>query len=51
MVEFQNLFKRVVYAIVNNTNTNGYDFEHLKKEVRDKKGLIQKIKDVFAKKK
>ena len=51
MCEFQNLFKRVVAAIVNNTNTDGYDFEHLKKDVRGKKGTVQKIKDIFAKKK
>ena len=49
--EFQNLFGRVVSAIVNNTNTDGYDFEHLKKDVCDKKGLMQMIKDTFAKKK
>ena len=51
MTEFQNLFKRVVAAIVNNTNTDGYDFEHLKNDVCDKIGLMQKIKDTFAKKK
>lgn len=51
MCEFQNLFKRVVAAIVNNTNTDGYDFEHLKKDVRGKKGTVQKIKDIFSKKK
>ena len=42
---------RVVAAIVNNTNTDGYDFEHLKKDVCDNKGFMQKIKDTFAKKK
>jgi hypothetical protein len=51
MSEFQNLFKRIVAAIVNNVNTDGYDFEHLKKDVCDNKGLMQKIKDTFAKKK
>ena len=51
MTEFQNLFRSVIAAIVNNVNTEGYDFEHLKKEVCDKKGLMQKIKDTFAKKK
>ncbi len=51
MSEFQNLFKRVVAAIVNNVNTDGYDFEHLKNDVCDKKSLIQKVKDIFANKK
>jgi hypothetical protein len=51
MSEFQSLFKRVVAAIVNNANTDGYDFEHLTKDVRGKKGLMQKIKDIFAEKK
>ena len=51
MKEFQNLFGRVVAAIVNNANADGYDFEHLKKDVRGKKGLMQKIKDVFANRK
>jgi non-ribosomal peptide synthetase component F len=51
MSEFQNLFKRVVASIVNNANTDGYDFEQLKKDVRGKKGLMQKIKDIFAEKK
>ena len=39
MTEFQNLFKRVVVAIVNNANTDGYDFEQLKKDVCSKKIL------------
>ena len=51
MLKFQNIFKQVVSAIVNNANTDGYDFEHLKKDVRGKKGLMQKIKDTFVKKK
>ena len=51
MLKFQNLFKLVVAAIVNNANTDGYTFEQLKKDVRDKKGLTQKIKDIFDKKK
>ena len=51
MNEFKNLFKRVVATIVNNINTDGYDFEHLKKDVCGKKGLLQKIKDIFADKK
>ena len=50
MNEFQKLFGRVVAAIVNNANTDGYDFEQLTKDVGGKKGLVQKIKDVFAKK-
>ena len=51
MAEFQNLFKRVVAAIVNNANTDGYDFQHLKMDVRGKKGLSQKMKGIFDKKK
>ena len=43
--------EQVVAAIVNNANTDGYDFEHLKKDVCGKKGLLQKIKDIFADKK
>ena len=49
MIEFQNLFKRVVAAIVN-ADTEGYTFEQLKKDLREKKGLLQGIKDAFAKK-
>lgn len=49
MSEFQNLYKRVVAAIVN-ANTDGYTFEQLKKVVCDKKGLVRKIKDIFGKK-
>jgi hypothetical protein len=51
MSEFQNLFKSVVAAIVNNANTDGYDFGQLKRDVRGKKGLLQKIKDIFANRK
>ena len=51
MSEFQNIFKQVVSAIVNNANTDGYDFEHLKKDVLGKKDLKQKMKDAFARKK
>ena len=51
MFELQTLFKRVVAAIVNNNNTEGYDFEHLKKDVCGKKCLMQKIKDTFANRK
>ena len=51
MNDFQILFKKVVTAIVNNTNTDGYDFEHLKKDVCGKKGLMQKIKAIFANRK
>ena len=50
MSEFQDLFRRVVAAIVN-ANTDVYTFEQLKKDVRVKKGLAQKIKNIFAKKK
>ena len=51
MSEFQNLFKSVVAAIVNNANTDGYDFGQITKDVRGKKGLLQKIKDIFANRK
>lgn len=51
MNDFQILFKKVVSTIVDNTNTDGYDFEHLKKDVCGKKGLMQKIKNIFANKK
>jgi hypothetical protein len=50
MTEFQNLFKRVVSAIVNNSNTDGYDFLQLKKDMCVKGSLIQKIKAIFTKK-
>ena len=49
--EFQNLFKSVVAAIVNNANTDGYDFGQITKDVRGKKSLLQKIKDIFANRK
>ena len=49
MLDFQNLFLRVVAAIVNNSNTDGYDFEQLKKDVQGKKDFMQKIKDIFSK--
>lgn len=48
MTEFQNLFNRVIAVIVNNAGADGYDFEQLKKDVCCKKGLAQKIKDIFA---
>ena len=50
MSEFQNLFKRVIATIVN-ANTEGYTFSQLTKDVRGKKGLLQKIKDIFANRK
>ena len=49
MSEFQNLFKLVIATIVN-ANTEGYTFAQLTKDVRGKKGLLQKIKAIFAKK-
>jgi hypothetical protein len=49
MSEFQKLFKRIIAAIIN-ANTDAYTFEQLKRDVRGKKGLMQKIKEVFAKK-
>ena len=45
MSEFQNLFKSVVAAIVNNANTDAYTFEQLKRDARGKKGLLQRIKE------
>jgi hypothetical protein len=51
MSEFQNLFKSVVAAIVNNANTDGYDFGQLKKDLCVKESLMQKIKDIFANRK
>ena len=50
MADSQNLFKSIVAAIVNNANTDGYTFAQLKKDVRGKKGLLQRIKAIFAKK-
>ena len=50
MTDFQNLFKGVVAAIVNNANADGYDFGQLKKDVCGKKPLWQRITDIFAKK-
>ena len=49
MSEFQNLFKRVIAAIVH-ANTESYTFKQLKMDVRAPKGLLQRIKDIFAKK-
>ena len=50
MTEFQNLFRSVIAAIVNNANTDGYTFAQLKKDVCGQKGLLQRIKGIFAKK-
>ena len=49
MTEFQNLFKRVIAAIVN-ANTDGYTFAQLKKDVCGNTGLLQRIKTIFLKK-
>jgi hypothetical protein len=49
MSEFQALFQRVISAIVH-ADTDSYTFAQLTKDVRGKKGLMQKIKEVFAKK-
>ena len=51
MTEFQILFRSVIAAIVNSSNTDGYNLKQLKKDVLGKKGLKQKIKGIFAKKK
>jgi len=45
---FQTLFNRVVAAIVNNANTDGYDFEQLKKDVLGKRSIMKKIKGIFT---
>ena len=50
MADFQNLFKSIVAAIVNNANTDGYTFAQLKKDVCGQKGLLQRIKGIFTKK-
>ena len=50
MSDFQSLFKRVIATIVN-ANTDNYTFAQLKKDVCCKKGLLQRIKAVFAKEK
>ena len=50
MSEFQKLFKRIIAAIIN-ANTDAYTFEQLKRDVRGKKGLLQKIKDIFVNRK
>jgi hypothetical protein len=48
MLAFQQLFKRVVATIVHHYDTDGYTFEQLKRDVRGKKGLLQRIKDIFT---
>ena len=50
MTEFQNLFRSVIATIVNNANTDGYDFGQLKKDLCVKESLMQKIKAIFHKK-
>jgi hypothetical protein len=49
MSEFQNLYKRVVAAIVHSGN-DGYTFEQLKKDAGNKKGLFASFRDLFFKK-
>ena len=50
MSEFQNLYKRVVAAIVHSDN-DGYTFEQLKKDAGGKRGLLTSLKNLFFKKK
>ena len=50
MGQFQDLFKRVVAAIVHNATSEGYLFKNLASDVNDKKSLTQKIKKLFGKK-
>ena len=47
--EFQNLYKRVVAAIVHSDN-DGYTFEQLKKDVVGKKSLLSTLRVLFFKK-
>ena len=47
MIAFQELFNRVVSAIVNNANTDGYSFKQLKEYVCGRKNLLQKFKDML----
>lgn len=51
MIDFQNLFERTVSAMVRNVNAEVYTLDQLKKDVCGKKGLMQKIKDIFGEKK
>ena len=50
MGQFQDLFKRVVAAIVHNATSEGYLFKNLTSDVNDKTTLAQKIKKLFGKK-
>ena len=50
MTAFMELFNRVIAAIANNTNADGYSFKQLKEYVCGKKNLLQKIKGIFSKK-
>jgi hypothetical protein len=45
--EFRNLFNHVINAIVH-ADTDVYTFEQLKRDVRGKKGLLQRIKNIFS---
>ena len=51
MRDFLKLFQCTVAAMAHNVNAEVYTFDQLKKDVRCKKGLTQKIQDIFAKKK
>ena len=50
MAAFQQLFKRVVAEIVNNSGAEDYTFKQLKKAVCGKKSFAQKLKELFSKK-
>jgi hypothetical protein len=50
MSNFQNLYKRVVAAIVHSDN-DGYTFEQLKKDAGGKKSLLHNLRDFFKKNK
>ena len=47
MSAFQELFNRVVGAIADNANTDGYSYKQLKEYVRGKKKFLQKLRDIL----
>ena len=51
MIAFQNLFKRIIGAMVNHANTDGYSFKHMKNDMREKKSVMQALKAIFSKQK
>lgn len=51
MMTFQNLFKRIVATIAGDTNAEIATFAQLKKAVGGKKSFVQKLRNIFTKKK